>query len=57
MTYRILIRPKWTTFNNNPTNKWVVQYLVLGILWVSTRDTWHTKPEAEQYIKDTRKEY
>jgi len=57
MTYRIIIRPKWTMFNNSPNNKWVVEYLFLGILWLRTRDVWHSRKEAEQYITDLKKEY
>ncbi len=57
MKYRIVIRPKWTILNNTPQNRWIVQYLFLGIIWIRTRDVWHSVEEAEQYIKDMRREY
>ena len=57
MKYRILIRPEWTFKNNSPNKRWKVQYLFLNLIWLSTSDTWYTREDAEQWIKDTRKEY
>ena len=57
MEYRVLLRPQWTAFNNSPEKRWNVQRKLFGIIWIKTKDTWHSRKDAEQWIADTRKIY
>lgn len=54
MKYRVIIRPEWTFSNNSPTHKYKVQRKILNLFWWSTGDKWHSRKDAEQYIKDVR---